>query len=263
MERGGCYIFLSHSSKDIKIVRKIRNEFEFLGHNPIAFHLRCLDENYPKRDDELWNLIYREIDAREWFVYCKSTETENNKNVQRELAYMKRTGKRKRWEIDITKDWNTIKNEIYKIVTDMEVFISYSHKDIVIAQMIKKVLIEADYSVWIDEDNLKSGDNFLQQINNAIERCAKKGFYIIVVSKNSLESKYMEIELRHAVNQGAWIVPVVVGKLEMPAWLRALNVQCYECPEQPTEADFFALLHEIDNVMLKKIHALNNNGIIE
>lgn len=47
MERGGCYIFLSHSSKDIKIVRKIRNEFEFLGHNPIAFHLRCLDENYP------------------------------------------------------------------------------------------------------------------------------------------------------------------------------------------------------------------------
>lgn len=262
MERGGCYIFLSHSSKDIKIVRKIRNEFEFLGHNPIAFHLRCLDENYPKRDDELWNLIYREIDAREWFVYCKSTETENNKNVQRELAYMKRTGKRKRWEIDITKDWNTIKNEIYKIVADMEVFISYNHKDIAIAKIIKKVLIEADYSVWIAEDNLKSGD-FLQQINNAIEGCAKKGFYIIVISKNSLEAEYMEIELRHAVNQGAWIVPVVVGKLEMPAWLREQSVQCYECPEQPTEVDFLALLHEIDNVMLKKIHDLNKNGIIE
>lgn len=64
MEHGGCYIFLSHSSKNIDIVRRIRNEFESLGQNPIAFHLRCLDENYKGRDEELWNLIYREIDAR-------------------------------------------------------------------------------------------------------------------------------------------------------------------------------------------------------
>ena len=57
MEHGGCYIFLSHASANINI----RNEFESLGQNPIAFHLRCLDENYKGRDEELCNLIYRVI----------------------------------------------------------------------------------------------------------------------------------------------------------------------------------------------------------
>ena len=38
----GCWIFLSHSSRDIEKVRFIRNEFEKYGHNPLAFHLLCL-----------------------------------------------------------------------------------------------------------------------------------------------------------------------------------------------------------------------------
>lgn len=97
MEHGGCYIFLSHASANINIVRRIRNEFESLGQNPIAFHLRCLDENYKGRDEELWNLIYREIDAREWFVYCQSPEAKESDNVQKEYAYIKQAGKDKIW----------------------------------------------------------------------------------------------------------------------------------------------------------------------
>ena len=40
MLNGGCWIFLSHSSRDIEKVRIVRNEFEKLGHNPLAFHLK-------------------------------------------------------------------------------------------------------------------------------------------------------------------------------------------------------------------------------
>lgn len=61
MDHGGCYIFLSHSSNNIDVVRRIRNEFESLGQNPIAFHLRCLDENYKGRDEELWNLFTEKL----------------------------------------------------------------------------------------------------------------------------------------------------------------------------------------------------------
>ena len=126
MEHGGCYIILSHSSKNIDIVRRIRNEFESLGQNPIAFHLRWLDENYKGKDEELWNLIYREIDAREWFAYCKSPEAKASGPVQKEYAYIKQAGKDKIWDIDITADWENIRNRIHKIVADLEVFISYS-----------------------------------------------------------------------------------------------------------------------------------------
>lgn len=83
MLHGGCWIFLSHASKDIELVRRVRNEFEKYRQNPLAFHLRCFDEEYPRKE-ELWNLIYREIDAREWFIYCKSPEAENSDNVLRE-----------------------------------------------------------------------------------------------------------------------------------------------------------------------------------
>lgn len=95
MLHSGCWIFLSHASKDIKLVRRVRNEFEKYGQNPLAFHRRCLDEKYPQKEEELWNLIYREIDASEWFVYCKSTESENSDNVLRERQYIEQEGKNK------------------------------------------------------------------------------------------------------------------------------------------------------------------------
>lgn len=56
-----------------------------------------MDENYKGRDEELWNLIYREIDAREWFVYCQSPEAKESDNVQKEYAYIKQAGKDKIW----------------------------------------------------------------------------------------------------------------------------------------------------------------------
>lgn len=33
MLNGGCWIFLSHASKDIDLVRRVRNEFERYGQN--------------------------------------------------------------------------------------------------------------------------------------------------------------------------------------------------------------------------------------
>lgn len=258
MEHGGCYIFLSHSSKNIDIVRRIRNEFESLGQNPIAFHLRCLDENYKGRDEELWNLIYREIDAREWFVYCKSPEAKASGPVQKEYAYIKQAGKDKIWDIDITVDWENIRNRIHKIVADLEVFISYSRADEAVAKVLRHMFVQADYSVWDSEYNLKLGGTpWMDQINDAIQRCVYKGFYVMIISENNIQSKYMETELKFAMSQGAWVVPVVVGNPNMPEWMASWLGQCYRCTENPAEEDFADLFKEIDRVMLNKIRNIN------
>lgn len=45
MLNGERWIFLTHHSQDIKKARLIRNEFERLGHNPLAFHLKCLNSD--------------------------------------------------------------------------------------------------------------------------------------------------------------------------------------------------------------------------
>ena len=258
MVHGGCYIFLSHSSKNIDIVRRIRNEFESLGQNPIAFHLRCLDENYKGRDEELWNLIYREINAREWFVYCQSPEAKESDNVQKEYAYIQQAGMDKIWTIDITEDWESIRNKIQKIVADLEIFISYSREDGAVAKVLKYVLADADYSVWDPEYDIKvSGVQWMNQIGDAIRRCTYKGFYVLIISENSIRNKYVESELKFATSQGAWIILVVIGNTEMPEWMASWLGQYYKCTDNPTEEDFSSLLKDINRVMLKKIRDMN------
>ena len=72
------YFFISHSSKDLDKVRKIRNLIEELDCNPILFYLKCLDNDDPTGQDEieLKSLLYREIAARNKVILCRSKHTE-------------------------------------------------------------------------------------------------------------------------------------------------------------------------------------------
>lgn len=257
MLHGGCWIFLSHASKDIELVRRVRNEFEKYGQNPLAFHLRCLDEEYPRKEEELWDLIYREIDAREWFVYCKSPEAEDSDNVLRERQYIERSGKNKIWMLDMTEEWDAIATKIHKICADLEVFISYAHQDHQVAAVLQRVLIDKDYSVWTPDDNMNIGDDCGVQIGNAISRCAEQGFYVLLISENSLKSQFVEKELEYATSQGAWIIPIVIGDIVLPQWLERWLGQYFRISEQTIRTDFEKVVAMIDSVMMKKIRNIS------
>lgn len=86
----------------------MRNEFERLGHNPLAFHLKCLTDKTEDGKKELFDLIKREIEAREWFVFCESPEAKKSPNVALEHSYILNSGKDKIWSIDMTQDINSI-----------------------------------------------------------------------------------------------------------------------------------------------------------
>ena len=257
MLHGGCWIFLSHASKDIDLVRRVMNEFEKYGQNPLAFHLRCLDEEYPQKEEELWNLIYREIDAREWFVYCKSPWSEKSDNVLRERQYIKQSGKSKIWSLDMTESWEAIATKIHKICADLEVFISYAHQDRQVAEVLQRALIDKDYSVWTPEDNLKTCDDWELQISNAINRCVEQGFYVLIISGDSIKSQFVEKELEYATNQGAWIIPIVIGGVVLPKWLENWLRPYFRVSEQPSKNDFKKVIEMIDSVMLEKIRNIS------
>ena len=78
-------IFLSHSSKDIDKVRKIRDVLEALDFQPLMFYLKCLDDD----NQNLEAFIKKEIEARNIFIYCKSEHSEKSVWVQKELEYIK------------------------------------------------------------------------------------------------------------------------------------------------------------------------------
>lgn len=67
MKNKEIWIFLSHSNVDYDKVRKVRNMLEEQGLRPIMFFLKCLND-----DDEIDDLIKREIDCRTRFILCDS-----------------------------------------------------------------------------------------------------------------------------------------------------------------------------------------------
>lgn len=78
------WVFLSHSNKDYDKVKEVRNMLENMSFRPIMFYMLCLSDN-----DEVDNLIKREIDARTRFIYCDSENARESKWVQTELEYIR------------------------------------------------------------------------------------------------------------------------------------------------------------------------------
>jgi hypothetical protein len=97
-EHGG-WIFVSHSTKDIDAVYRVRDVLETRGHHPLLFFLRCLTE-----DDEIDGLITREIEARNFFLYCDSANARASTWVQRELAFIRSLPDRVVHEVDLEED---------------------------------------------------------------------------------------------------------------------------------------------------------------
>lgn len=183
--------------------------------------------------------------------------SENSDNVLRERQYIEQSGKKKIWMLDMTEEGHVIATKIHKICADLEVFISYAHQDRQVADVLRKVLIEKDHSVWTSKDDLKVGDYWENQISNAISRCAEQGFHVLFISVNSLNSQFVEKELKYATGQEARIVPVVIGNPVLPRWLDSWLGQYFRVSEQPSRIEFENVVEMIDSVMLKKIHNIS------
>lgn len=253
---GGCWIFLSHSSHDIEKVRLVRNEFERLGHNPLAFHLKCLSTDTEAGRHEVDSLIKREIDAREWFVFCESPDAAKSPYVKEEHAYILNSGKGHVWTIDMTADIPSILNQVRKISADIEVFVSYSHRDWKMVQPLIRALVKKDYSVWEERNNLLPGCDWRAQISDGITRCIDSGFFLIAITQESIKSSFVKDDLAFARTRGARIIPIILGNFPIPDDIRLLIGQftCLTLPTaNPTEEDFTQIVDALDSFLMKSI----------
>lgn len=244
-EEGG-YAFLSHSHKDIEKVRQIRNYMETEGFEPLCFYLKCLE-----KDDEIFELIKREIDAREYFIYLNSENARNAEWVQRELEHAKAT-KRHIFEIDL-QDNLSVKDLTDQILKRMRVFVSYSHRDLGLAKSIVDFLVSKDLQVYYDNMILQPGCSWAESINQAVTH----GCFIPIITKYSLESESFLWELEHACMTGRSIVPVMVGE------------GLFDCITRDLEFKFCTIhsicIDEINDDSLKRIYRavlenLSNNA---
>lgn len=250
MKKGGCWIFLSHSSKDIKIVRQIRNEFERHGHNPLAFHLLCLTTDTEEGRAELDLLIKREIDAREWFVFCASEYSNLSEYVKMERDYIIGKGNKKIWTLDLSKPFDRIMDDIRSICTQIKIFVSYARQSSREVKDIVERLAALDYDVWTDEDKLMSGD-FSLQIDEVISDAVQYGFCVLYIDSAYTKSKYCMLELEKIISKSASIIPIVIGDVVVPEVLDPYKI--YRLQEKPDEAAAARIAAFIEEETIRQI----------
>ncbi len=84
-------------------------------------------------------------------------------------------------------------------------FISYSRKDQRFAKKLARDLKARGIDVWIDQSDIRGGDDWLKEITDAIN---ERQAFIIILSPNSIKSKYVKREFRYADNKNKKIFPI-------------------------------------------------------
>ena len=242
----GGYLFLSHSHSDIERVREIRNSLEKYGFEPLCFYLKCLDD-----DSEIEDLIKREIDAREWFIFVDSDNSRKSKWVTLEREYITRTNSKKIITIDIDNE-KSVSEAIHKISHNLRVFFSYAHKDIDLARRIKNKMEEKDYLVYFPPDSITTSD-FASELSDAVSEASQEGCVLALITEESVNSSWMKKEIALAIHQGGNVVPVFVGDAEPDGILKFFfsNISCARLSENPTDEEIDSMVSRIGDIFLK------------
>lgn len=236
------YIFLSHSHADIEKVRKIRNKLEEDGFEPLCFYLKCLSE-----DDEIEELIKREIDAREWFVFVNSENSRKSRWVNMEREYISSSNNKKILTVDLDNP-ESISDVIDTISHKLRIYIAYSHKDYEIHKVVKDKLVEKDFLVYSD-DGINVGFNWAEEITDAIIKASSEGCVIALITENSVESGFLIDEINLAISMMGRIIPIYVGNPSISARLSLQlgTCQCFRLPENPTEDEISKVIEQISS----------------
>ena len=208
------WIFLSHSNKDFEKVRLIRNYLEERSCRPLMFYLKCLSN-----DDEINDLIKREIDCRTRFIICDSENSRASKWVQSEVKYIK-SQLRSYEMIDLNKSEDKIKSQLDDLIKSTQVFLSYSHHDNELVNSVYAHICKYDIRVfghWDPtekpgfKDRLLSG-NLTDHLTHAIELAKDFGFVVFFADKESMESRWVIYELQYAEKKGAHILILLIDE---------------------------------------------------
>lgn len=240
------YIFLSHSHSDIDKVRRIRNLLEEEGFEPLCFYLKCLND-----DSEIEELIKREIDAREWFVFVDSENSRKSKWVQLEREYIIKTNKKKiiTLEIDNPKSFS---KTIDKITHNLRVCVVSSSSDYDVSSRFQTELEKNDYLVFGIKNFTRQMD-FWRKIKKELIQAAKEGLVIALLSERAMKSAYVSWEVFAALNKGGNVIPVLLGSAELSEEYAAklADRQIYHLSETPTDEEIRAVIEKISDRIVK------------
>jgi tetratricopeptide (TPR) repeat protein len=87
----------------------------------------------------------------------------------------------------------------------ISIFISYSRTNSAFVDRLEADLQARSFQVWVDRRRLEAGQNWMDELQKAIDRCH---VLLIALSPEAAESKYVRMEYRYAQSQSKVILPL-------------------------------------------------------
>lgn len=115
------------------------------------------------------------------------------------------------------------------------VFISYCSKNRRYIEKMTQMLDKMGITYWIAPDMIPAGSNYAREIPGAIRQCE---VFLLVLSKESQQSIWVEKEIDSAINYRRTIVPFQIDDEPLSEMFRFYlnNVQTIYCVNRPQEA---------------------------
>jgi len=191
------WVFLSHSNKDYEKVRQVRNLLEEQKFRPLMFFLKCLND-----DDEIDDLIKREIKERTRFILCDSKNARNSKWVQKEVDFIQDGLHRVYQTINIDDSIEKIADEVLSFKQKSTVYISYSRSDEPYYEALTHRLKQLDYRInpYLNKDVVATVDDFAALVERGVNEAASNGFLLFLISENSIGSPFVQAEIEYVKN---------------------------------------------------------------
>lgn len=180
------WVFLSHSNKDYEKVRQVRNMLEEENLRPLMFFLHCLND-----EDEIDELIKREIDCRTRFILCDSDNAKDSKWVQKEVAYIK--SKDRLYEtIDLSKPIEEIKKSLQQFITKTRIFVSYNREEVQLAKVFALRMRKYDFNVYMDmlyDSSQTYHQDYANETLRNLDFTSKNGVVVAFVNERVFKSQ--------------------------------------------------------------------------
>src|SRR5918911_4637417 len=126
------------------------------------------------------------------------------------------------------------------------IFMSHNSKDKPFVRRLAKELESYGVKVWVDEAEIKIGESLTQKIGQAIE---ETDFFAVVLSKNSIDSAWVQKELEIAISKEierkqVVVLPLLLEPVLIPAFLKDKLYADFTTPDN-YELSFTRLLKAI------------------
>jgi len=105
-------------------------------------------------------------------------------------------------------------------LSPIRIFVAHSSKDGRVSKRITESLKQRGFEVWYDEWKIKVGDSITQKISDGLEQ---GDFLVVVLSRHSVVSRWVQKELSTALWMGMFVLPVRVDDCEIPVLLRDIR----------------------------------------